>query len=679
VRLAPCALAFGVALACTPLGASARPILLPRPSSPAAVPVGSTAVTVLGDRVMRGVHFVGPLRGGALEVQAVTTMRNASGLEAYANAASDPHSHYYKKFLTPQEIGDDFGTPLADYTRAVAYLRSFGLHVGMYPQREMLRVWGNEDRLERAFSTKFGVYRRGTDRIIAPMLAPHVPSDVHIDALAGAITGLHLNRTRAIPGGPPSSLTSGRITGFSPYQLATAFDYTGAYNAGYTGKGITIGVIGTGPVSNLEVAKYLSIFNVKSAGSFTIVPGVPNTAAGDSTGDLAAPPPTSTAFNPCSQPSSGTDYNVCNPEDLEAQLDAEGQMSLAPDANVRFYLAYNPNETTCETMPIPIEGVTVPPACTSALGTSPEEGLSLYEDELQAAISDNKADALSISFGGCEALAIATGNPTATGSGFDHNEYTSLVAEGTPIFVASGDSGPEECEGTDAPDASTPNDDPEVVSVGSTTTPIDINGRLTGPITVWGVQTETGGATGVTPSTIYATPPYQTSAGLGTYCTMRCQPDVVLNGDPATGQSVLEYISATNNAELPIGGTSASAPDMAAMWALVLQACKQTAGCGTGGTNGGGAASPAYRLGNANYALYGLYTDKTKYQEAFYDITYGESAVPLGSQAAAVAGESVPYSAGLDPGAQSAAPGFDNATGLGAPFARGLIKAIVGV
>jgi pseudomonalisin len=650
---------------------------------------GSTAnmspLAVYGSAFLRGTRFLGYPRGGAFEVQAITHMRNAAGLRAYAAAASDPHSSYYRKFLTPQQIADNFATPATDYANAVGYLRSYGLHVVTYKQREMVRVWGNQSALERAFGTRFGVFRRGVSRLTAPISTPHVPSSIHIDALAGAVSGLHIMHTNSIPGGPPSAYTSGRIAGYSPFQIASAFDYQGAYNAGYTGTGVTLGVIGTGPVTPLEINEYHTIFNVHETGTFTIVPGVANTAYGDSAGDTTPPPPTDNEFDPCTQPSSGTDLTKCNPEDGEAQLDAEQQTSLAPGADVRNYLAYNANETTCSTPPIVTPIGTVPPECTTNSvtgGSGPEIGLDLYEDELQAEIDENLADAISLSFGSCDALEEALQNPNATGEGFDDNEYASISAEGTAIFVSSGDSGPEGCAGglVDVPNASSPGDDPNIVAVGGTNTPIDLNGKLEGPLTLWGSQTQDG-SSGTGQSTIYTAPSFQTSAGLGTTCLFRCIPDVDLEGDPTTGVADLEYPAPGKGAEIPIGGTSVSAPQMAAMWGLVLQACKQTPSCGKGGTNGGGTASPAYRLGNPNPLLYALYTNKPKYAEAFDDIVYGTSEIPTEAQTELQAeGGPNAYSTGIfAPGAQSAGPGFDEASGLGAPFARGLIRAIVGV
>ena len=46
----------------------------------------------------------------------------------------------------------------------------------------------------------------------------------------------------------PPHAAQGYSTGFSPSTVRAAFDYQGAYNAGYSGSGIILGIIGTGPI-----------------------------------------------------------------------------------------------------------------------------------------------------------------------------------------------------------------------------------------------------------------------------------------------------------------------------------------------------------------------------------------------------------------------------------------------
>jgi hypothetical protein len=97
------------------------------------------------------------------------------------------------------------------------------------------------------------------------------------------------------------------------------------------------------------------------------------------------------------------------------------------------------------------------------------------------------------------------------------------------------------------------------------------------------------------------------------------------------------------------------------MWALVLEACKQTPSCNTG------PAGHTYRLGNPAPLLYGL--SASAKAAAFHDIVYGRNGVPpLANFDYSVVNANF-----------KAVTGFDLATGIGAPFARNLIKAVVGI
>src|SRR3981081_683743 len=104
--------------------------------------------------------------------------------------------------------------------------------------------------------------------------------------------------------------------------------------------------------------------------------------------------------------------------------------------------------------------------------------------------------------------------------------------------------------------------------------------------------------------------------------TMRNQPDVSLLGDPYTGMAAL--VNAQYGTQVAsVGGTSVAAPEMAAMWALVLQACSKSATC----AQAQGAKS--YRLGNAAPLLYAQYakagTILPTYAQTFYDVVYGNN------------------------------------------------------
>jgi subtilase family serine protease len=106
---------------------------------------------------------------------------------------------------------------------------------------------------------------------------------------------------------------------------------------------------------------------------------------------------------------------------------------------------------------------------------------------------------------------------------------------------------------------------------------------------------------------------------------------------------------------VPVGGTSVASPEMAAMWALVLQACKASAAC----TAAGSGANP-YRLGNPGAYLYKIYPNPAEYAATFYDVLFGNNSQPSTT------------GTGQDPG-YSAGVGFDLVTGLGVPYGKNLI------
>ena len=180
--------------------------------------------------------------------------------------------------------------------------------------------------------------------------------------------------TDFVPGGPAVPVSGGfsnaRVNGASPLQLADAYDLNTAYAKGYTGQGINLGIIGTGPISSADVPNFRTLYNVKGSG--TVVP-VYTTIDGDTT-PPAVTGPCATVGATQTQGTSTAPQPGCNPEDEEAQLDTEQAAALAPDATVQFYLAYNAANDT--------------------------QGIGSPDDEVDQAIANDTADILSLSYGG---------------------------------------------------------------------------------------------------------------------------------------------------------------------------------------------------------------------------------------------------------------------------------------
>jgi kumamolisin len=648
-----------------------------------------------GQQIVSQLPYTGPVKAGNLSMAVSVRMQNGQGLVQYAQQVSDPSSALYRHWLTPDQIAARFGATQTDYQTAAQYLKQYGLKVGMWPQREALSVSGTVAQFQQAFGTTFGTYTYKGKPVVAPASAPHMPSGVPIVGAIGMMNA-SLMRPYFIHG------NNALFFGYSPQQVATGFDFSGAYSKSIDGSGISVGIIGTGPILDshgaADTVAYGAYWKAKMA-TVTQVNSLPQAAtlANGQTGTgavdpnpagLASPPPVTA---PCQQTGPVPDYTTCNPEDIEAQLDTESVASLAPGSSVLFYMAYNPGECVNPNtggFDLPVSG-----ACPSGDITYPLEGIQIADDEIQQAIADDKADAISMSFGGPENLNEAFGYiaPSGAQPGVGQVEMASLAAEGIAVFVSSGDDGAWECfdpatgNPLGTPCASYPASDPNVVAVGAVNIPLDESGNLIGEIQAWADDTTLGGngqfgnnvGSGGGVSSVFAAPAWQ-STTLGT--SMRTLPDMSLDGDPNTGQSILVYGSfPAYTSTFAEGGTSMSAPEAAAQWALVLEACKNSSTCNKGGTTG-------YRLGNPAplfYSIYGTssyakatyspanFTPQLTYNKVFADIIYGgNQAVP----ATPGPGQSTPPpTSGYESG-----PGYDQVTGIGAPSTGHLIQAITG-
>jgi subtilase family serine protease len=711
-RLTATAAAIGIlaSAACSGHGSGTTPQV-----SGASPYTGSPALADFdwGKDQLQGAMLLGPTTAGHMQVTAVVKQQNAPGLIQYAQQVSDPGSALYRHFLTPAQIGSRFGATREDYQKAANYFISKGLTVAGWRQHLALSVAGPQQAMERAFGTRFGLYEKNGFQFVAPMSAPHFSTVVPVTAVSNLV---RLNTMhRYLIKLPPRANAADNI-GYSPQQLRNAFDFTGAYGSGFTGAGITVGIIGTGPINvnraaslcpatERDLAALKALYNVNVAnvcevdvtpsgvaaglnvsGIPTAAPATPNpngtpvpnpgqspTSMFPFSGNFRTPPPVT---GPCSG-----SLPACNPEDGEAQLDVQQPAVLAPGATVNFYLAYNANDCY----------VFFPNSCTPAPASTPAHsnygepqiGIVEADPEIQQAIADNVADVVSISYGGGETQQIG-GGFNSNGVGFQPQEFAALAAEGIAVFVASGDNGTAECLGGVAgylPQVcvSWPAGDKNVASVGGVNAPINEFGQISANITAWGNTnggfaapgtTRPGSGSGGGTSTIFTAPTWQQSA-IG--ATMREQPDVSMIGDPMTGVTFVVNTGFSGGGTGDVGGTSVAAPQMAAMWALVLQACKATPACNTG------PAGHTYRLGNAAPYLYSIFhgsglvpsasfAPKLPYAKVFYDVVYGENAVnnPKGGTATPVPG-------------QLAKPGYDQTTGVGVPFAGHLIQAITGV
>ena len=411
-----------------------------------------------------------------------------------------------------------------------------------------------------------------------------------------------------------------------PGDFAVIYDVNPAYSAGVFGFGQTIAIIGRSRVNNADIELFQSLTQptLPLRDPVTLIPP----------GGLD-PGPAQTAPPAVGNPSG---------DQGEATLDVTRSGSIAPGATVELVISASSATT---------------------------DGIDIA---MQYAVDANPVPAhiMSISFGSCEA------NAGAAAVHFFDSLFSQGAAEGISIFVSSGDSAAAGCDRAFQPPPASQTLSPNVICsssyatcVGGTefadfTAPpgqywstrqrgrrdfrsqLHPRGRLErAPERLAAFQVAgTGGGV----SSVIPTPPWQTGTGVPAARAGRYTPDVAFSASGHDGYFACLADSA--GADCAAGGftifsgTSAAAPDMAGITALLAQQV---------GT-----------LGNLNPTLYRLAA--TPANGVFHDVTVASSGVTNCSLGVpSMCNNSTASPTGLMGGLAGflVGTGYDEATGLG--------------
>jgi kumamolisin len=228
--------------------------------------------------------------------------------------------------------------------------------------------------------------------------------------------------------------------------------------------------------------------------------------------------------------------------DGEVMLDIEVAGAIAPKSNIAVYFA--PNTT---------------------------KGFS---DAINAAVHDKirKPSVVSISWGGPE----DGGGFTTSALHAFHQAFQAAALMGVTVLAAAGDNGSS--DGLTGDHVDFPAADDLVTGCGGTRL-VSTDKTTIKSETVWNDSSNGGGATGGGVSKIFAVPAYQQglqstrSDGTKGALTGRGVPDISGDADPVTGYDVL-----VDGQTMTIGGTSAVAPLMAGLVALLNQKLSKPVG-----------------------------------------------------------------------------------------------------
>ena len=552
---------------------------------------------------------------------------------AYTQLLEDqqnPSSPRYHRWLTPAETGKRFGVSAHDIQAVTGWLQSEGLTVdSVSTSRVRVTFSGSAANVANAFGGEMHSFQVGEEKRISLSSAPQIPAALGgvIRAVSGLSTA-HLYPQHQISSDlgltPEGSFT---CTGGVPCNFIMPGDFATIYNVagvagGINGAGQTIAVIGRSQVWPSDITGFAAIAKVTINGPTLVVP---------------------TTGNP---PAAAVCTGTTKGDQQEATLDITRSGSVAQGASIKLVASGGTSSG--------VDGVDI---ATQYVVDTPSVGATI----------------MSISFGGCET------NFQKAGVVLYDNLFQQAAGQGISVFVSAGDSGAAGCDiAFQAPPASQTLS-PNAICASSYATCVGGTefADAANPSHYWsstngpgfssalsyipeGAWNEPGTAspfivagTGGGVSGFIATPSWQTDTGVPSARAGRYTPDVAFSASGHDGYIACLAANGacsmtTLNGVVIFSGTSAAAPDMAGIAALLNQ-------------------SRGAPQGLLNPNLYMLAA--TPSAEVFNDVTITSSGVSgCKVTAPSMCNNSTPaQTTGINPGFSGylVGAGYDEATGLG--------------
>ena len=549
------------------------------------------------------------------------TAAQEADLKALIAAQQNPASPLHHKWLTPDEFAARFGVADSDIAKVQSWLEQRGFSVdGISRSTNRITFTGTVEEVEAAFGTELHYYKTKGETHFAPLGDISVPAA--LSSLVKTVTNLSSFRPRPhVRIRPPQRATRPKFTSsqtddhyLTPKNVATIYDISGAYNAGYTGADQSIVVVGQSAIEVSDVEKFQS-----AAGLATKDPTL-----------VLVPDSGSPAFSPG--------------DEAESDLDLEYSAGIATGATIYFvYVGDAPTYSVWDSISYAVDNKIAPiisvtyGRCETALSSSDyatmngilAQAATQGQTVIAAAGDSGSTDCYGetgLTLSKWEALAVdfPASSPYVTGMGGTEFPAADVASSNTTYWKSASGS--------------------DVISSALSYIPEQ----------VWNDDSSSNGISsgGGGVSTLTARPGWQTGVTGIPSGSHRLVPDISLDSspsnagylycssDPSTGTSGScshgFYDSSGQNLTVA-GGTSFAAPIFAGMLAIINGKLK-SAGQGV-----------------INSTLYTLAADSTTYASAFHDITSGSNECNAGSNYCSSSGASK-YPATI---------GYDEASGLG--------------
>ena len=575
-----------------------------------------------------------------------------AALQALIAAQQNPSSPQYHQWLTPETFAARFGVASSDIAAVQSWLQSQGFTVnGVARSRDRITFSGAAGQVATAFGTELHQFRVGTKTHFAPASEISLPASL----APLVVTVQHLSDFRPRPAAvfasahPAYTSSETGANHLDPLDVATMYDVNAVYNSGYNGAGQTIAVAGQSAIETADIQHFQSTLGLPA--------NLPN---------LVLVP--------------GTGASMINPDvpgdEGESDIDTEYTSGTARGASIDFVytgdnlqygvfdaVAYAVTNKLAEIITVSYGDceLDIPSTDITSYNNTAEEGVAQGQtlftsagdygsttcaQDTDSGLSVAEQESLSVDFPASSPYYTGVGGLQMAAGTFSTGSSTATTAGNTTYWAV-------------APNSTTDNYSsllsyvPEVVwNEGSPPTAADAGGIAAG-----------GGGT----STVFMRPSWQAGVPGIPAGTYRLVPDVSLQA--STDSPGYLFCSSDESTWLPgqtsscssglrdsatgdltfAGGTSFSGPIFAGFTAILNQAKQYSTG-----------------QGNINPTLYSLASNASTYASAFHDITSGTNACTVaGSSYCSAAGES----------GYAAAPGYDEASGLGSVDFANLVAA----
>jgi subtilase family serine protease len=324
-----------------------------------------------------------------------------AALKQLINDLHTPYTAHYHRWLTPQQFGEQFGPTDADIATLRTWLQSRGFNVTrVNPGKHTLEMNASVAQFRSTFHAqihKYEVhgqihYANATDPQIPAALAPVFGGFASLNNFSlksnGRVLGKATYDPKTARATPQWTVANGTSNSFAlaPADFSVQYDLNPLYAAGISGEGQSIAIINEANINLTLVNSFRTLFGLPANPPTVIIDG--NDPGIDGINNPDGP----------------------NNASAEAYQDVEWAGAVAPAAAIDLVIAAD---------------------------TALQSGLTLAAEH---AVYGNIAPVMSLSFSECEA-ALGSGNQFWSGL------WEQAAAQGITVMVSTGDTGSAGCDG----------------------------------------------------------------------------------------------------------------------------------------------------------------------------------------------------------------------------------------